>query len=57
MEIYSHLNPMGARSNSYKDKGGSSCKLCNPHKNGWEHRFGPKDRALLKAMRLELESI
>ena len=30
----------------YKDKKGSSCGLCKPHKNGWTDKKKSKDRAL-----------
>lgn len=30
----------------YKDKKGSSCKMCKPHKNGWAKKKKARDRVL-----------
>lgn len=32
----------------YKDKKGSSCKMCKPHKNGWEPKNKQKHIVLDK---------
>lgn len=33
-----------------------SCGLCKPHKRGWENRWKPRERALLKAHAEEMRS-
>ena len=36
------------RANKTKNKKGSGCALCKPHKHGWDHAFKNKERAIRK---------
>jgi len=39
----------------YKDKKGSSCKLCKPHKNGWAKKKTAKQSNLEKVAEKEMK--
>lgn len=41
----------------YKDKKGSSCAMCKPHKNGWTPKFKDKERQIRKQLQEEIEEI
>lgn len=38
----------------YKDKKGSSCKMCKPHKNGWSPKKKVRVRAKENEMKKEI---
>lgn len=40
----------------YKDKKGSSCKLCKPHKAGWAKKHKRKHRELDKVHNEEIRT-
>lgn len=43
------------RKNKTKDKKGSSCKMCKPHKNGWKQMFKLKDKERMRLLNEQVE--
>jgi len=41
----------------YKDKKGSSCKMCKPHKNGWAPKRKEKERLKEKIVQKEIKEL